>query len=404
MRQLIALTAVALLLAATAGATPDSATGGYGMSWSVSYQQLGDGTWEYGYDIFAEGHHVEYYDYFTMMFEFGDGSAVTDHISNLYDTGGVPELRDFWTVNGILGNGGGHWYWGAVQTGVQASYGDLGTDTWDQDPGQITADAERWLYDPVYAAGSGMDNPFHVPSDYAMWAGNGSTQGDAAYGLWAGQPGDLTVYGGSYYTPLANHLMFDMTWFIGGHMYNGTYGPELMATIRIVSEMGPYGEVSAQFYSSGTSGIGAIVAPGFSPADFDMDGDVDADDIDTLCANMGSVDLSTYDLDGSGVVDEGDFIFLIETYAEWDNGVGTYVGDFNLDGVVNATDLQIMKGSFGSSGVGYALGNANCDTFVNATDLQILKSTFGSAAAAVPEPLTIGLLAVGATALIRRKR
>jgi len=63
-----------------------------------------------------------------------------------------------------------------------------------------------------------------------------------------------------------------------------------------------------------------------------------------------------------------------------------------------------MKGSFGSSGVGYADGNANCATVVNATDLQILKGNFGESASAVPEPLTIGLLAVSGAALLRRKK
>ena len=141
--------------------------------------------------------------------------------------------------------------------------------------------------------------------------------------------------------------------------------------------------------------------------DFDGDGDVDADDVDILCANMGG-DLDPYDLNSDGVVDEDDMIFHVETLVEWDNGVtngvGTYQGDFNLDGVVNATDLQIMQGSFGSSGVGFAAGNANCDTVVNATDLQILQGVFGSAAAAVPEPLTVGLLAVGGMAVLRRQK
>ncbi len=144
--------------------------------------------------------------------------------------------------------------------------------------------------------------------------------------------------------------------------------------------------------------------------DFDGDGDIDADDIDILCANMGG-DVGTYDLDGSGVVDEDDMIYLVETLVEYDtdddgtpDGTGSYRGDFNLDGVVNATDLQIMKGSFGLSGVGYAAGNANCDTVVNATDLQILKGSFGLSASGVPEPATLAALALGASGVLAHRR
>ena len=407
-RSAIVLIVVMMAVAATAQAVPVWAPGGYGMSWSVTYGQLGDGTWEYGYDLYAEGH-VEYYDYFAMKFDFAGPGTVTDHIQNLYDPGTGAEHREFWTVNGMLGNNGGHWYWGGIQTGVQASFGDLGTDTWFTNPTQPQADAERWFIDPTYAAAEGIANPFHDPSDYARWVSNGGTKGDAAFGLFAGMQGDQWTAGGSYYTPLDTHLAYDMTWFLGGHMYNGTYGPELMATFRIVSELGPYGSVAAQFYSSGTSGIGAIVAPGFSPADFDLDGDVDADDLDILCANMGG-DVGTYDMDGDLDVDEDDFIFVIENLVEWDNGVdhgiGTKRGDFNLDGLVNATDLAIMKPNFGLSGMGYADGNSNCDTFVNGTDLAILAGNIGFSAptGAVPEPITMALLATGAFGLLANRR
>ena len=144
------------------------------------------------------------------------------------------------------------------------------------------------------------------------------------------------------------------------------------------------------------------------------DGDVDTHDIDELCDNMGSAD-PTYDLDdGSGtgtpdgVVDANDFNYEIEHLVELSDGirVGTKAGDFNLDGLVNATDLANMNPNFGGSGMLYADGNANCDDVVNATDLAVLAAAFGyvAPAAAVPEPLSLSLIGVGALVLMRRRK
>ncbi|MHC4986567.1 MAG: hypothetical protein ACYTFO_10480, partial [Planctomycetota bacterium] len=94
--------------------------------------------------------------------------------------------------------------------------------------------------------------------------------------------------------------------------------------------------------------------------DFNDDGLVDANDVDILCDNLGD---AAYDLDGDSDADEDDMIYLIETLVELTDGsgrVGTQRGDFNLDGLINATDLAIIKSGFGLSGMGYADGNANC--------------------------------------------
>jgi probable HAF family extracellular repeat protein len=141
-------------------------------------------------------------------------------------------------------------------------------------------------------------------------------------------------------------------------------------------------------------------------ADFDDDGDVDTDDIDILCNHLGD---SAYDLDGDGDADEDDMVFLIENLVELTDGsgrIGTQVGDFNLDGLINATDLAIMNPNFGLGAMLYGNGNGNCDDLINATDLAILAANFGYAAptGTVPEPTTMGLLALGGLALLKRRQ
>ena len=150
-----------------------------------------------------------------------------------------------------------------------------------------------------------------------------------------------------------------------------------------------------------------LFVTGGLPGDFDSDGDVDTDDIDELCDNLGD---AAFDLDGDGDADEDDLIYLVENLAELTDGsgrTGTKLADFNLDGLINATDLATMNANFGtSSGLGYADGNANCDDLINATDLAILDAHFGYIApsAAVPEPVTLGLLSIGWAAVLSRPR
>ena len=133
-------------------------------------------------------------------------------------------------------------------------------------------------------------------------------------------------------------------------------------------------------------------------ADVDGDGAANTGDIDALRVAFGSGE-SVYDLNADGLADVGDVDYMIREV------FNTEYGDFNLDGIVNATDLSALRSSFGSTGA-YADGDLNGDGLVSATDLAILRHYFGfigSDAPAAPEPTGLLLLTVGAAGLLKRR-
>lgn len=91
------------------------------------------------------------------------------------------------------------------------------------------------------------------------------------------------------------------------------------------------------------------------------------------------------------------------------------VGDVNLDGIVNITDLGILSGAWLSDGGFWQNGNLNnqTDTTVNITDLGILSGNWlGTSGAgsvvgnvSVPEPSTVCIVALGVAGIsfLRRR-
>ena len=80
-------------------------------------------------------------------------------------------------------------------------------------------------------------------------------------------------------------------------------------------------------------------------------------------------------------------------------------GDANRDGVVSAGDYATVQANFGNTGVPGIHGDANGDGMVSAGDYASVQANFGNVAAApIPEPATLSLLAIGGVAMIRRRR
>jgi autotransporter-associated beta strand protein len=108
----------------------------------------------------------------------------------------------------------------------------------------------------------------------------------------------------------------------------------------------------------------------------------------------------------------------------------TLLGDANLDGLVNGSDFNILAANFNQSITGWDQGDFNYDGLVNASDFNELAANFnqgvsiGSASggdfaaldafavanglslptSSVPEPASMGLLAMGAIGILARRR
>jgi fibronectin-binding autotransporter adhesin len=84
-------------------------------------------------------------------------------------------------------------------------------------------------------------------------------------------------------------------------------------------------------------------------------------------------------------------------------------GDTNGDQVVDTADYVAVKQNLGlTGGASLAQGNLDGDGDVDWDDLQIVMTNFGTGTsttpATTPEPATLGLLAIGALAVLRRRR
>ena len=110
-----------------------------------------------------------------------------------------------------------------------------------------------------------------------------------------------------------------------------------------------------------------------SPADFNGDGVLSADDIDLLCGKMGSED-AEFDLNSDGIVDDSDRDMMVFDYLN-----STY-GDANLDGIFNSSDFVYVfqRGKYEDqtpSNAGWADGDWNCDGKFSSQDLVLALQT-----------------------------
>ena len=139
--------------------------------------------------------------------------------------------------------------------------------------------------------------------------------------------------------------------------------------------------------------------------DFNGDGACDTTDIDQLMSEVAAgTHLATFDLNGDGTVDDIDRnAWLFQAASENGFAEPLLVGDSNLDGTVNATDLNALALSWRQDVQLWTRGNFT-GAGVDSADLNALalnwRRTIAPAPQAVPEPAGLSLILVGLTILL----
>jgi hypothetical protein len=111
--------------------------------------------------------------------------------------------------------------------------------------------------------------------------------------------------------------------------------------------------------------------------DFNGDGKVNATDIDLLSAAIKTTNPdSKFDLTGEGSVNSADMDYLIKTILH------TYYGDADLNGSVGVSDLSVLAAYYNTaSGASWANGDFDGNGAVGVSDLSILAANYNSGSA-----------------------
>ena len=150
-----------------------------------------------------------------------------------------------------------------------------------------------------------------------------------------------------------------------------------------------------------------------STLDFNSDSHIDVLDVDSL---VGEIVAGThgglFDLTGEGTVDEADLTEWLSGAADYNEFSQSYLaGDSNLDGSVNAIDLNNLALSWRQDTAAWSGGDFTADGVVDSADLNALALNWrqsipmaSAMSAAVPEPSTMLLLILGLALVWQRPR
>ncbi len=135
--------------------------------------------------------------------------------------------------------------------------------------------------------------------------------------------------------------------------------------------------------------------------DFNSDGLISIVDLDSLVSAQGEVIYSPlYDVDGDKIITDDDIPSWLSLAADNDGRTGVYVtGDTNLDGTVDATDLNALALNWQQDVQQWSAGDFDASGSVDAADLNELalnwRNSIPRAVAPVPEPAGLLLIYLG---------
>jgi hypothetical protein len=248
---------------------------------------------------------------------------------------------------------------------------DLANDT-DKDPN------DNWVFVNPFEATQLVD-----PNGRDVDVDNGGTfdMGGTGRGLW--DP-DLNGGAGGFATSpnpeLADGLHLS---FSGDQYYAGNFWDAPGGVRSILLDA-----VTAALMNSGVIG------------DFNIDGLLNATDIDLLSRSVDGTDID-FDLTEDGAVDGADRQFWVEDLK------GSYFGDTDLNQSVEFADFLALADGFGGSG-GWAEGDFDGSGVVAFADFLMLANNFGnsagSMAATVPESSAPTMILFGVLAFAGFRR
>ena len=214
----------------------------------------------------------------------------------------------------------------------------------------------------------------------------------AVFNTSAPVDGTNIIVSGNSVSFLVETLYFKPTAFVGA---TATAKSTITFSAQVPTLTGVSYAGSNYFQDSSTS-IATIGSNGSSLAPFTQTAY-------TAGSSVTITDTATADINRDGVVNGLDFNILVSHFNQ--NLTGVSNGDLNGDGVVNGLDFNILVSQFN-----FTVGAAPSEIAQIAAEAAAIGDTAGFESAlalnptAVPEPATLGLLALGTVAMAGRRR